>query len=249
MNTPFTYDFGYPWQITWAAAIPLVLFAALAVVAYSLAWRRWIVYGSSALAAWALVALLFVHAVFQINLPMDLPTERFLASGGGDVVDVGAGSGRFSMGLLLARPTARVTAVDIYDGFYGISGNTPERFMRNASIAGVANRATAQVGDARALPLADAAYDGVISSYAIDHLRRTEIPTALAEVHRVLKPGGEFLLAVVNVDWWMILVSPPIAHHPRANPDRWREMITAAGFEVLEQGTTPGSLHFLAMKR
>jgi SAM-dependent methyltransferase len=249
MNTPFTYDFGYPWQVTWAAAIPLVIFGALAALGLWRGWRRWVIYGSGVLAAWALVALVLLHAVFQINLPMALPTEQFLTSGGGEVVDVGAGSGRFSTGLLLARPNARVTAIDIYDGFYGISDNTPERFMRNASIAGVASRARAQVGDARSIPLADAAYDGVISSYAIDHLRRGDIPTALSEVHRLLKPGGEFLLAVVNVDWWMILVSPPIAHHPRADPERWHQMLRAAGFDVVEEGTTLGSLHFLATKR
>ena len=58
------------------------------------------------------------------------------------------------MGLLLARPRVTVTAVDIYKGFYGIEDNTPERLMRNARIAGVADRAEAKVGDARDLPLA-----------------------------------------------------------------------------------------------
>lgn len=249
MNTPFTYDFGYSWPITWGAAIPLVLFGGLAALAYWLEWRRWITVTCGLLAAWSVVALVFIHGVFGLNLPMDLPTSRFLASGGGEVVDVGAGSGRASVGLLRARPNARVTGVDIYDGYWGIDDNTPERFMRNARIAGVADRAQAQIGDARSLPLADAAYDGVISTYALDHLRRDEIPTALAEVKRVLKPGGEFLLAVVNVDWWMILVSPAIAHHTPANPDRWRDLLTSTGFEILEQGTSPGSLHFLAVKR
>lgn len=247
MNTPFTYDFGYTWVITWAPAIPLAIFGALALAAYYFGWKRWITVTSGALAAWSIFVLVFMHAVFRINLPMELPTEQFLPSGG-EVVDVGAGSGRFSTGLLLARPNARVTAIDIYDGFWGIDRNTPERFMRNASIAGVANRATAQVGDARAIPLADVAYDGVISSYAIDHLRRAEVPTALSEVKRILKPGGEFLLAVVHIDWWMMLVSPVLAHHSSADPERWHQMLTDAGFEIKEQGTSPGSLHFLARK-
>jgi SAM-dependent methyltransferase len=248
MNTPFTYDFGYPWSITWAAAIPFGIFAALTGLALWLGWRRWIAGVSAVLAVWALGSLIVVHAVFRINLPIAPAAERFLASGGGEVVDVGAGSGRAGIGLLLARPGARLTAIDIYDGFWGISDNTPERFMTNARIAGVADRARAQVGDARAIPLADAAYDGVISNYAIDHLRRDEIPTALSEVSRILKPGGEFLLAVVNVDWWVLLASPPIAHHPRADPGRWRQMLAGAGFELLEEGTTPGSLHFLVRK-
>lgn len=247
MNTPFTYDFGYMWQLTWGPAIPLAIFGGLALLGCWLGWRRWVTALAGSLAAWCLLMLVFVHFVFRINLPMDLPSDRFL-SGGGEVVDVGAGSGRFSTGLLLARPNARVTAVDIYDGFWGISGNTPERFMRNMSIAGVADRARAPVGDARALPLADAAYDGAISSYAIDHLRRDDIPTALSEVRRVLKPSGEFLLSVVHVDWWMLLVSPVLAHHPSSDPERWHRMLIDAGFDIREQTTTPGSLNFLAVK-
>src|SRR5688500_10372072 len=161
MNTPWTYDFGYFWALTWGPAIPLAIFGALALVAWRLGWRRWVLVTSGAVAVWSVVALVFVHYVFRINLPMSLPSEQFLTSGG-EVVDVGAGSGRFSTGLLLARPTARVTAVDLYDGFWGIDSNTPERFMNNARIAGVADRATAIRGDARAIPLEDAAYDGVI---------------------------------------------------------------------------------------
>ena len=44
---------------------------------------------------------------------MALPTEQFLASGAGRVVDIGAGSGRAAIGLLLARPRTTVTGVDI----------------------------------------------------------------------------------------------------------------------------------------
>lgn len=248
MNTPFTYDFGYSWGVTWFPVIPLVLFGGLAVLAYRLGWRRWVLGASGLLAVWSVVALVLLHGVFGINLPMGVPEAGFMASGWGEVVDVGAGSGRASIGLLLARPNVRVTAIDIYDGYYGIEGNTPERFMRNARIAGVADRARAEVGDARAIPLPDAAYDGVISTYAIDHLRRAEIPGALSEVNRILKPGGDFLLAVVKVDWWLSLISPPLAHHARANPEHWREMLGTAGFEILEQGAAPASLHFLARK-
>lgn len=248
MNTPFTYEFGYSWPVAWLPAIPLAIFGALAALSSWLGWRTWITIGSGLLAAWALAALIVLHGYVRINLPMELPTDRFLASGRGEVLDVGAGSGRFIIGMLLARPGVNATAVDLYDGYWGIEGNTPERLMRNARIAGVADRASARVGDARKLPLADETYDGVISSYAIDHLRRDEIPAALAEVKRVLKPGGEFLLALVNVDWWVILTSPPIAHHPRADPGRWRRLLEEAGFTIEEQGTKPGTLYFLVRK-
>ena len=247
MTSPFTYDFGYSWPILWGYLIPIALFGGLAGLGLWLGWRRWLVIGSSILAAWSLVSMVTIHA-FGINAPQRLPTEQFLASGSGRVVDVGAGSGRAAVGLLLARPRVTVTGVDIYSGYYGIDDNTPERFMVNARIAGVADRAQAIVGDARELPVSTAEYDGVISSYAIDHISRDGIPKALSEARRVLKPGGEFLLMIVNVDWWVLLTSPPMAHHPRANPVRWRTMLETAGFEIVEQGTKPMTIYFLGRK-
>ena len=247
MTSPFTYDFGYSWPILWGYLIPIALFGGLAGLGLWLGWRRWLVIGSSLLASWSLASMVTIHA-FGINAPQRLPTEQFLASGSGRVVDVGAGSGRAAVGLLLARPRVTVTGVDIYSGYYGIDDNTPERFMVNARIAGVADRAEAIVGDARELPLQTGEYDGVISSYAIDHISRDGIPKALSEAGRILKPGGEFLLMIVNVDWWVLLTSPPMAHHPRANPVRWRTMLETAGFEIVEQGTKPMTFYFLSRK-
>jgi SAM-dependent methyltransferase len=249
MTTPFTYDFGYSWSIAWGHLVPIALFGGLAVAGLWLRWRRWLVIASSALAVWGLAGLLITQFLFRINLPQPLPTEHFLASGSGRVVDVGAGSGRASVGLLLARPRVTVTAVDIYSGYFGIEDNTPERLLRNARIAGVADRAEAKVGDARELPLASGAYDGVISVAAIDHLPRAGIPKALAEAARVLKPQGEFLLMIVNVDTWAWLASPhAMAHHRAADPDRWRALLEASGFDIVEQGTQPAALYFLGRK-
>lgn len=249
MTTPFTYDFGYSWPITWGLLVPLALFGGLAALGVWLRWRRWVVIGSSLLALWAVASLLVTHFLFRLSFPLELPTQQFLSSGAGRVVDIGAGSGRAAIGVLLARPRARVTGVDIYSGYYGIDDNTPERFMRNAHIAGVADRADAKVGDARELPFETGAYDGAISLAAIDHVPRADIPKALAEAARVLKPGGQFLLMIVNVDGWAKFASPhAIGHHPRADSNRWRAMLTTAGFDIVEQGTQPAVLYFLARK-
>jgi demethylmenaquinone methyltransferase/2-methoxy-6-polyprenyl-1,4-benzoquinol methylase len=47
------------------------------------------------------------------------------------------------------------------------------------------------VGDAQALPLADASADAYSISFGLRNV--TDIPAALAEARRVLKPGGRFL--------------------------------------------------------
>ena len=248
MTTPFTYDFGYSWWITWGSIFLAAVSAGLAILSRRRRWRRGITVACVLLACWGIASTVVIHALFRLNLPLPPVTDRFLAGGAGRVVDIGAGSGRATVGLLLARPRATVTAVDIYRGYFGIDENTPERLMKNAAIAGVADRAAARVGDARQLPFRDGEFDAAISVAAIDHLPRGDIPKALAEAARVLKPEGEFLLTIVNVDGWVWFASPPMAHHPRAIPDRWRTMLAAAPFDIVEEGRQPGGLYFLCRK-
>jgi arsenite methyltransferase len=241
-----SYDFGYTWSIRYAMLVPLVLAGGIAGVAVLRSWPRWVSISMALVALWAAAAVVTLNAM--LNRPMALPTERFLTSGSGRVLDVGAGSGRAAMGVLLARPNATAVGVDIYSGYWGIDENTPERFMKNARIAGVADRADARVGDMRQLPFSDGAFDAVVSSYAIDHKRREERPKAIAEVARVLKPGGEFLLMIIQVDWRTWLVSPILAHHPSQNPEPWRALLQDHGFAVHEEGTPFTTLYFLAKK-
>jgi len=249
MTTPFTYDFGYSWWITWGHSVPILVFGAIGALARWRRWNRWVTIACGLVVVWGVAALIVIHGLFRLNLPWPPSSERFLPGGGGRIIDIGAGSGRATVGLLLARPRATVTAVDIYSGYFGIDGNTPERLMHNARIGGVADRASAKIGDARQLPFADGEFDGAISVAAIDHVPRRDIPKAVAEAARVVKPGGEFLLTIVNVDGWVWFASPPMAHHPRAIPDRWRTMLTSAGFDIVEAGRQPGGLYFLCRKQ
>jgi SAM-dependent methyltransferase len=241
-----TYDFGYSWSLRYAMIVPLILAALVAAVGVWRSWPRWVLVLPAIVGLWAAAAVFILNVM--LNRPMTLPTEQFLRSGSGRVLDVGAGSGRAAIGVLLARPHTTAVGVDIYSGYWGIDENTPERFMRNARIAGVAERASARVGDMRQLPFGDAEFDAVVSSYAIDHLRRAERSKAIAEVARVLKPGGEFLLMLVQVDWRTWLVSPLLAHHPSQDPEPWRAWLRDNGFSVEEEGTEFSTLYFLAKR-
>ena len=169
------------------------------------------------------------------------------------MLDAGAGSGRSTLMVLLARPAATVTALDIFGAEYGIGGNTPDRLRANARAAGAEARVDVQVGDMRAMPFPPASFDGAVSAFAIDHLRRADVERTFAEMARVLKPGGDFLLLVINQDAWIRTALPFLVHHGyfggKANADRWRTQLEAAGLEMVEQGTQPGTLYYLARNR
>ena len=122
----FTYDFGYSWWLVYGHLVPLALFGVLAAVSVWRRWRWWITAASGLVALWALIAFVIMQS---LNRPVPLPSERFLAGGTGRVLDVGAGSGRLTVGVLQARPHATATALDIYSGYFGIEDNTPERLM------------------------------------------------------------------------------------------------------------------------
>lgn len=66
-------------------------------------------------------------------------------------------------------------------------------------------RLAAQGIDARVatlgqLPFADASMDFVVVSEVVEHLSDADLPTALAEIHRVMKPGALFIGTVPHAE-------------------------------------------------
>ena len=247
----FKYDFDYSWPWTYGHLIAALVFGGVAASAYWLHWTRLTII-AGVLALWGLCGAYIIHGQLRFSRPVALPTERFLPSGSGRVLDAGAGSGRSTVMVLLSRPGAKVVALDRFTGYYGIVDNTPDRLRANARAAGAAERVEIEVGDMREMPFDDASFDGVVSVAAIDHLNRDGVERTLAEVTRVLRPEGQFLLMVVNPDIWTKIAMPFLHGHGyfggRAYPERWRSQLSAAGLEVVEEGTQPASLYFLTQK-
>jgi SAM-dependent methyltransferase len=249
-----TYDFDYSWPYLWGHALVFLVAAAAGGVCYWRGRRGWAtLLGSVAL--WGLAGAGAMHHAVQINAPVRLVTDAFLPSGRGRVLDLGAGSGRATVGLLLARPSASVTAVDRYRGYYGIDDNNPDRLRLNARIAGVQGRVDVQTADMRELPFGSHEFDAAISVAAIDHLRRDDIERAMRETARVLKPGGQFLIVSLNVDGWVRMAMPVAGVHGHgywgnsANRTWWQEALQRAGFEMERVGTAPATVYFLAKKK
>lgn len=248
-----SYDFGYNWGWTHGHLLPMAIFAVIAALSLWRRWPRWVAAIAGVGALWALGGFLIVQFVLLANTPVGLPTEAFLTSGPAKVVDLGAGSGRSTLMVLLARPQAHVTALDLYSGYFGIDDNTPERIRANARVAGAEDRLDVRVGDMRELPFADATFDAAVSVASIDHLNNDGVAMALAEAARVVRPGGEFLLVVINIDWWVKFAYPlPHGHGGyftrEQHVERWRTALEAAGFEIAEQGTRPATLYFVSRR-
>jgi len=244
------YDFGYQWNFTHIHLIPFVLFGAITAAGIRWRWRRWITALAAMAALWGLCGFAITQLVFVPNSPMPLPTGRFLASGAGRVADLGAGSGRASLMVLLTRPKSTVVGLDRFAQNYGIVGNSPARFLANMKVAGVQDRAEVQTGDMREMPFPEDSFDAAVSSFAIDHLSREGEKQALAETSRILKPGGEFLLMVINRDIWVRIAYPFLHGHGYFGMmparQRWIGLVEAAGFDMVEDGTIPGTLYILA---
>jgi SAM-dependent methyltransferase len=249
----FTYDFGYSWPLSWGHLLVGALGAALCFLAWRRRWPRALLVAGGAVALWGVAGAAAMHYAVQIASPHRLATPTFLAGGQGEVLELGAGSGRATIGLLLARPAARVTALDAYAGYYGIDDNTPERLLRNARAAGVERRVQVRVADMRTLPFEDRRFDAAFSVAAIDHLPWDGIAQALRETARVLKPGGQLLIVSLRNDAWLKVAMPWSLHGhgywgSTQSRRRWTEALEAAGFTVTETGTRPATWYLLATK-
>lgn len=110
------------------------------------------------------------------------------------VLEIGCGRGDFSIWLAGQYTEAKVTGVDFSE-----TAIATARQRASASGSGVQFK----VEDAEALSLADSSFDYVISCECMEHV---PCPERMArEIHRVLRPGGQFILTTENYFNGMIL--------------------------------------------
>ncbi len=89
---------------------------------------------------------------------------------------------------------------------------------------------TGVCGSAMELPFPDDTFDVVSAFDVIEHCEPESI--ALREVHRVLRPGGHFLMAVPAYQWAWSDHDVANGHHRRYTRERAAAAVTAAGFTV-----------------
>jgi len=59
-----------------------------------------------------------------------------------------------------------------------------------------------QVADMRSIPFGDNTFDYAYEHYSMCHLSKADTAKAIAEIHRILKPGGIAFLGLVSQDCW-----------------------------------------------
>ncbi len=253
-------DFGYPWFLSYAHLPVAAVGLALVLLASVRKWPKFWLGLFGLVTVWAVAGFAIMRFGMDINGRASLPTQAFLASGSGKVLDMGAGTGRSTLMVLEARPAATVVALDLfgasYERHFGREGpwkslveQGERKLMANLRAAGVDQRASVQAGDMRALPFEPNSFDGVVSAYAIDHLDRPGIAQSLSEASRVLKPGGDFLLILIGKEFWIDIAWGPVVLHSHLHgPRAWEGFLREAGFKIVEEGTRPGTLYLLARK-
>lgn len=101
---------------------------------------------------------------------------------GGRVLDVATGTGAVAFALAEATPSAQVVGVDFCE---------PMLDAARAKALRRGGRISFEVGDVLALPYSDASFDAVTVSFGVRNF--ADIPRGLAEMRRVLKPGGRLV--------------------------------------------------------
>jgi len=136
-----------------------------------------------------------------------LVREGLAAQAGHRVLDVGCGPGFVSAELLAdVGASGAVVGIDASPAMLGVAARRCQGL----------GKATFHEGDATSLPVEDRGFDRALCVQVLEFV--ADVPAALAELYRVLRPGGRAL--VWDVDW------STMSWHS-ADPFRMRRMLLA----------------------
>ena len=160
---------------------------------------------------------------------------------GQDVLDIGSGPGFLAGEMAEAvGPGGSVRGIDPSDAMLSLA-------RRRRPTAGSAPVGFGP-GQATELPFPDRAFDAVTSTQVYEYV--DDMPTALAEAHRVLRPNGRLL--VLDTDWDSVVWRSSDADRMRRVLAAWDEhladphlprrltgLLTEAGFTVTHRSAIP----------
>lgn len=143
----------------------------------------------------------------------ELVSEAVAAGPGDRILDIGCGPG-FYIPELLERvgPRGAVVGVDASASMLALAA------QRSSGSANVGFHEA----DATALPVADGSFDAALSVQVLEYV--SDIPAALAEIRRALRPGGRAV--IWDVDWSTISMRTAEPERMRRILDAWDEHLT-----------------------
>ncbi len=174
------------------------------------------------------------------------------------LLDVGGGTGDIAFGFL-QRGGGSVTVCDINSEMLAVG-------RRRAIDRGLLNGLVWTCGNAERLPVPDAGFDAYTTAFCLRNV--TDIPAALREAHRAVKPGGRFMCLEFSevvlplldriYDTYSFRVLPAIGERVAGNreayqylaesirrfpsQDRFAAMIAEAGFSRVEYRNLSGGI-------
>jgi len=152
------------------------------------------------------------------------------------ILDVATGTGITARGC--ARRGAHVTGIDIAAGLLDAARTLSDGLAIDY-----------QLGDAEALPCADASFDAVVSTFGVMFVAKPE--AAARELARVCRPGGRLALATWTPDGAIAemfsVMRPYMAAPPAVSPFAWgrRERLEELLGDAFDLTVTTETSHYV----
>jgi len=238
-------DFGWSWSAMnghWLAALALLTIAFGLQLQWPQLWPAWFVV--------ALLAVIFFIGglLLRTSKRVDFASLPLVELVRGDhdlVLDAGCGGGRTTLAVAKVLKQGRVVAFDRFDAYY-IERGGRALLERNLRLANLTERVQVEQGDLSALPFDAGHFDAAVSAHVLDHLGQYK-RQGLAEIFRVLKPGGR-LLMVVWVPGWVTFALANVWCLFLTSGAGWRSLAAGVGFAIKDQGAFNG-MWFAVLER
>ncbi|HEX3738033.1 MAG TPA: methyltransferase domain-containing protein [Solirubrobacterales bacterium] len=147
----------------------------------------------------------------------------------GEALEIGSGTGYFSLNLMQSGTFEKLTATDISPGMLA-------RLASTAAALGL-DQVTTVATEAEALPFEDESFDLVIGHAVLHHI--PDLDRAFAEFKRVLRPGGAIVFAGEPSRYGDRLAALPKRTGALAAP-AWRRLTGAQARAVAEVDESEG---------
>ena len=148
--------------------------------------------------------LIFPTLIDRVMSGEDLAIYRreILTDATGEVLEIGFGTG-LNLAYYQPKQVQKITTVDVNPGMNKIA----QKRIATSQLS-----VDYQVLNGEKLPMTDHTFDTVVSTWTLCSIKNVE--QAIAEIHRVLKPGGKFLFIEhglsnePNIQTWQHRLTP-----------------------------------------